>query len=235
MTFYVPVGANGPEMDDLIVSLGNRPRNGVASVDPKTYEITYTPRADYHGADTVTYILTDPDHLTDTGEIALTIRSINDAPQFSADPIQLEVAKVAKEGDNVGRPVAATDVEGDSLRYSLSFSPEFEINGRSGQITVKQGATIDPMVDHYSVTVTADDQQPEFNTASVDVTINVVEQLTRPPTTGGGGGGGGPPPVPVPSDADFDWNVTRGIDEPDRDNDIPTRHLVGRRCRLCRG
>ena len=47
-------------MDDLIVSLGNRPRNGVASVDPNTYEITYTPRADYHGADTVTYILTDP-------------------------------------------------------------------------------------------------------------------------------------------------------------------------------
>ena len=98
VTFYVPVGANGPEMDDLIVSLGNRPRNGVASVDPNTYEIPYTPRADYHGADTVTYILTDPCHLNDTGEIALTVRSINDAPQFSADPIQLEVAKVAEEG-----------------------------------------------------------------------------------------------------------------------------------------
>ena len=70
--------------------------------------------------------------------------------------------------------------------------------------------------------MTADDQQSEFNTASVDVTINVVEQLTRPPTTGGGGGGRGPPPVPVPSDADFDWSVTRGIDELDRDNDIPT-------------
>ena len=36
-----------------------------------------------------------------------------------------KVAKVAKEGDNVGKPAAATDVEGDSLRYSLSFSPEF--------------------------------------------------------------------------------------------------------------
>ena len=140
----------------------------------------------------------------------MTIRSVNDASQFSADPIQLKVAKVAKEGDNVGKPAAATDVEGDSLRYSLSFSPEFEINERSGQTTVKQGATIDPMVDHYSVTVTADDQQPEFNTASVDVTINVVEQLTRPPTTGGGGRGGGPPPVPVPpdADADFDWTTT---------------------------
>ena len=137
--------------------------------------------------------------MNDTGEIALTIRSVNDASQFSADPIQLKVAKVAKEGDHVGKPVPATDVEGDSLRYSLSFSPEFEMNERSGQITVKQDATIDPMVDHYSVTVTADDQQSEFNTASVDVTINVVEQLTRPPTTGGGGSGRGGARLQFPS------------------------------------
>ena len=36
-------------------------------------------------------------------------------------------------------------------------------------------------------------------------------------TTGGGGGGGGgePPAVPIPSDEDFDWNVTR-------DDDLPT-------------
>ncbi len=41
-------------------------------------------------------------------------------------------------------------------------------------------------------------------------------------TTGGGGGGGGPPPVPIPSDADFDWNVTRDIESLHRDNDLPT-------------
>ena len=39
---------------------------------------------------------------------------------------------------------------------------------------------------------------------------------------GGGGGGGGPPPMAVPSDADFDWNVTRDIESLDGDNELPT-------------
>ena len=59
------------------------------------------------------------------------------------------------------------------------------------------------------------------------VTITITEApIVQPPvttvTTGGGGGGGGPPPKPVPSDADFDWNVTRDIESLDRDNDLPT-------------
>ena len=60
--------------------------------------------------------------------------------------------------------------------------------------------------------------------AEVAVKITVVERV-QPPTTGGGGGGGGgggPPPDPIPSDADFDWNVTRDIESLDRDNDLPT-------------
>ncbi len=38
----------------------------------------------------------------------------------------------------------------------------------------------------------------------------------------GGGGGGGPPSVLVPSDVEFDWNVTRDIESLHRDNDLPT-------------
>ncbi len=51
-----------------------------------------------------------------------------------------------------------------------------------------------------------------------DATTGVITRRT----TGGGGGGGGPPPVAVPSDADFDWNVTRDIESLHRDNDLPT-------------
>ena len=41
-------------------------------------------------------------------------------------------------------------------------------------------------------------------------------------TGSGGGGGGGAPAVVLPSDADFDWNVTRDIDDLARENDTPT-------------
>ncbi len=47
-------------------------------------------------------------------------------------------------------------------------------------------------------------------------------KVTTPSTPGGGGGGGGTPPVPIPSDEDFDWNVTRDIESLDRENDLPT-------------
>ena len=61
------------------------------------------------------------------------------------------------------------------------------------------------------------------STPSPDLTVTV----RKPPITfrgpiASGGGGGGPPPAPIPSDADFDWNVTRDIESLDPDNELPT-------------
>ncbi len=213
--------SSDPENDVLTVSLGRGPRNGSAVVDPDTYEITYTPKSDYHGADTVTYILTDPGRLTDSGEIALTIHAVNDAPLFSRGPLKRQVARSAQAGDDVGSPVTATDIDGDSPTYRLTGpnASSFEID-ETGQITVGPGIVFDPGIQsEYTVTVEARDR--DFG-AEVEVTITVVERVQPPTTGGGGGGGGGPPPVPIPSDADFDWNVTRDIESLHRENDLPT-------------
>ena len=51
----------------------------------------------------------------------------------------------------------------------------------------------------------------------------VVEPPVAPPVTvilGGGGGGG--PSGPTPSEIDFEWNVTRDLEELDRDHGDPT-------------
>ena len=55
-------------------------------------------------------------------------------------------------------------------------------------------------------------QSASFDTAS----------QAQPRTSGGGGGGGGPPPVPIPSEVEFEWNVTRDIEALDGGNDLPT-------------
>ncbi len=225
VTLNVLADSSDPENDVLTVSLGSGPRNGSATVDPDTQEITYTPKSDYHGSDTVTYILTDPGRLTDSGEIALTIHPINDAPLFSRGPLKRQVARSAQAGDDVGSPVTATDIDGDSPTYGLRGpdASSFEIDDETGQITVGAGVIFDPLVQsEYSVKVEARDE--DFARAEVAVTITVVERVQPPPTGGGGGGGGGggPPPVPIPSDKDFDWNVTRDIEALDRDNDLPT-------------
>ena len=93
-----------------------------------------------------------------------------------------------------------------------------------GQITVGTGVTFDAAVQAtYAVTVTADDGSGEANaTATIDVTITVgtVPPIILPPIGIGGGGGG--PSGPTPSAEDFEWTVTRDIEELDGGNDWPT-------------
>ena len=159
-------------------------------------------------------------------DVEVEVEQVNDAPQFPAGPIEREVAKDAKKGDKVGRPVTATDDDGDRLTYRfIGSSFPFEIDTSSGQIRVGSVASFDPTVqDTYTVTVEARD--PDLASDDTQVTIRVVDQVTtRTTTTGGGGrggGGGGPPPIPIPSDEEFDWNVTRDIESLHRDNDLPT-------------
>ncbi len=55
---------------------------------------------------------------------------------------------------------------------------------------------------------------------SVTITITEAPIILPPVITGGGGGGG--PSGPTPSDLDFEWNVTRDIEELDSGHDDPT-------------
>ena len=215
-----------PEFDDLTVSLSRRPRNGTASVDPVSNQIVYHPRRDYHGSDSFSYLVRDEGGLTDAGEVALFVRSLNDAPRFAAGPLQRQVLRTAQAGGNVGPAVKATDVDSDLLTYELS-GPDaflFEIDSGTGQITVADGVSFDPLVQStYSVIVEARDE--EFARAEVTVSITVIERLQLPSIGGfggGGGGGGGAPAVILPSDEDFDYNVTRDIEALDRENGNPT-------------
>ena len=60
------------------------------------------------------------------------------------------------------------------------------------------------------------------HTSTVDATVTVAARLVTPPTIGPGVGGGGGPAGPVPSDLDFEWNVTRDIEELDSDHGFAT-------------
>ena len=176
----------GDPNDTLTVSLRSRPTNGVAEVDAAANDITYTPNANYHGADSFTYRVYDGTLYSGDATVAVTVDSVNDPPAFPAATAQRSVSQNAQPGANVGRPVAATDVEGDALTYSLSGSSAFAIDEDTGQIRVAENTVLDPATqDTYTVMVTAED--PSFASASVDVTITV----RQPPTRGGGGGGGG--------------------------------------------
>ena len=215
-----------PEDDrsDLTVNVVTGSAEGSATVNaprnPGDWPtIAYTPRANYSGSDSFTYRVRDTSgRLSNVATAALTIRAVNDAPAFPGATAERSVSEKAQAGDSVGAPVTATDVDGDTLSYSLSGSFDFEIEEHTARITVRDGAVLDSANQPtHTVIVTAEDGRG--GRASTGVTITVTAGPVIIITGGGGGGGGG---GPTPSELDFEWNVTRDIEELDGGNDWPT-------------
>ncbi|MYD53277.1 MAG: hypothetical protein F4W96_03070 [Chloroflexi bacterium] len=167
--------------------------------------------------------------------IGATKPTTNKVPGFGDTSATRSIGQGAGKGRPVGAPVRAVDEDaGEVLTYDLSGpdADRFTIDPLTGQIRTKNVLVENPADPDYTVTVEVhdgfdDSYEPDD---SVDATIEVVITVTggvfgRAGSSGGGGGGGGgggAPLVAVPSDADFDWNVTRDLDELDPENKNPT-------------
>ena len=154
----------------------------------------------------------------------------NAVPEFEEDPVTRTIGQGPAAGRAIGAPVRAIDPDTDDvLTYSLSGTDadDFDIDAASGQLRTK--AVLDPLVeDTYTVTVSVHDGfDSSYNPSqsvddSVAVTITVTAVSTPIITgVGVGGGGGGGPSGPTPSDIEFEWNVSRDIEELDSGNDTP--------------
>ena len=184
-----------------------------------------------------------PVYLTSAINSATVTVNDNDVAAFTlaADATEVGeggVVRVTITADGV--TFAAPQTLALSLAGSATAGEDFSVsNDRGEALTSPYDVTLPAGARSVSVTIMAatdsEDDPGETIELSVShdgsvigsVTITVTEEpIVQPPvttvTTGGGGGGGGPPPKPVPSDADFDWNVTRDIESLDRDNDLPT-------------
>ena len=216
-----------PEDDrsELLLTVVSPPRFGRATVNEPAFvgqerTITYEPNDDYDKRDMFTYRLSDGT-LTHDGSVTVTITPVNDAPTFASPTATRRVSASAEAGANVGAPVAATDVDGDLLTYRLggTGAASFTIDEFTGQISVSDQASFNAG-DIYMVTVFAND--PDSRLVRVEVTITVTAGPVGPPIIITGGGGGGGPSGPSPSEVDFEWTVTRDIEELDGGNDWPT-------------
>ena len=178
----------------------------------------------HEGRDSYSFSVTarDPSGAFDTLTVIVTVLDVNEPPEFRPGSETREVPSGDASDRPVGSPVAAADPDaGDVLSYDLSGAGvgSFTIDTASGQLRTTAPLALG---ETYDVTVTAMDQSG--GRASVDVMISVAAPPVRRVVVvgGGGGGGGGPPPVPIPSEVDFEWNVTRDIESLDANNDLPT-------------
>ena len=109
----------------------------------------------------------------------------NQAPKFrdGARTFRVVAENPAPDANDpaaaVGRPVEATDANGDTLTYTLGGSDKdlFEMGSTAGQIEVKGGAVLDHETKPtLTVTLTANDGSGTSNaTASITVTIYVAD------------------------------------------------------------
>ena len=125
------------------------------------------------------YILTvkvDDGFGTDTIEVTISVTDVdeNRAPTFTGSSITFIISDIADAsvGDSIGTPITATDLDDDTLEYSLGGddASKFSIDSSSGQLKITQ-TFIDDTSTSYSIKVIATD--PDGATAEISVTITV--------------------------------------------------------------
>jgi hypothetical protein len=150
--------------DTHTYKIEDKPANGSVVIDEATGKFTYTPNIDYHGTDTFTVTVSDG-KVTTTAEVTI---NVNATPK--TDPVTLNT----DEDTAVSGKVIATDVDGDTLTYSIASNPAngtvSNFNAATGEFTYTPNANYHG-TDTFNVNVT---DGKVTTTSTVTLIINPV-------------------------------------------------------------
>ncbi|WP_296952455.1 tandem-95 repeat protein, partial [uncultured Massilia sp.] len=160
-------GATDIDGDTVTYGKATDPAHGSVVVNADgTY--TYTPAANYHGADSFSYTVSDGHGGSNTYTVAVTVNPVNDAPTASGTAITTD-----EDTPRSGSLPGATDADGDTVTYGKASDPAH------GTVTIDaQGAyTYTPAANYHgtdSFTYTVSDGKGGSNTYTVSVTVDAV-------------------------------------------------------------
>ncbi|MEI7027945.1 Ig-like domain-containing protein [Paenibacillus sp. y28] len=173
------VSATDVDGDTLTYSISQQAAHGTATVNASTGAWEYTPNADYNGQDEFKIEVSDGNGGTATSTITVTVTAVNDAPVTSDDTATTD------EDTAASGQVSATDVDGDTLTYSISqqaahgtatvnastgaweYTPDADYNGQDEfkiEVSDGNGGTATSTI---TVTVTAVNDAPELSGITV--------------------------------------------------------------------
>jgi len=159
----ITLSASDVDGDSLTYSIDN-PSHGTVTLSGNT--ATYTPAADYNGADSFTFKANDGTVDSNTATVSITVTAVNDAPVASDQSV------TTPEDTSVDITLSATDADGDSPTYSIVDNPSHGTITPSGNI-----ATYTPATDYNgadSFTFKVNDGTVDSNTATVSITVSAV-------------------------------------------------------------
>ena len=151
--------------DTLTVTSNTSASNGAVTVNADG-SFSYTPDADFNGADSFTYTIEDGNGGSDTATVSITVDPVNDAPAAADQTVTTD------EDTGVAITVTADDTDGDTLGYVLVTSPA---NGSLGGTL--PDVTYTPDADFNgpdAFTFKTNDGQADSNVATVSITVNAV-------------------------------------------------------------
>lgn len=141
LTINVLANDSDPDGDPLTVTAVGAASHGSVVLNADQ-SITYAPAADYNGPDSFTYTISDGRGGRATATVLLTVTPVNDPPVVA--PAVFSLPENTAVGVVVGQ-VAASDVDGDPLTYSLDGygAAAFAIDPGTGVVTVADPALLD--------------------------------------------------------------------------------------------
>jgi large repetitive protein len=120
------VPATDIDKDKLTWTLGKAPQKGTVTVDEATGRFTYTPKENENGDDSFTVIVKDGKAQAEA-KVTVAIAPVNDAP------VAIAGENKGDEDQPIKGKVAGTDVDKDTLTYSVATKP------RAGNVEIDPG------------------------------------------------------------------------------------------------
>jgi len=152
----------------ITFSLVSQPSNGTATLITNN-DVTYTPNANFNGTDTFTYKGNDGTADSNTATVTVTVTAVNDAPTTNDVATTIDENRTARM---VGITLDGSDVDGDSITYSLVTNPSngtASISGAALTYTANQDWN-----GVETFTYKANDGTVDSNTSTITITVNAV-------------------------------------------------------------
>ncbi len=192
-TTITTITATDPDGDDLTFSLTNSTDSNLLTIDPTSGALSFNQAPDFESPaddnDDNTYELelsvADGTHTT-TQAITVSVTNVNDvAPSFAA---ATDSASAPENTSGVVYTASATDIEGDTLTYSLAGtdSSYFTIDPSSGALSLASALDFENPQDQnsnndYELSITASDGA---NSASLALTVLIQDLNDNSPAFG---------------------------------------------------
>ncbi|MGC8742442.1 MAG: Ig-like domain-containing protein, partial [Verrucomicrobiia bacterium] len=182
----ITLTGSDPENGTLTYTILTQPAHGTLSGTPPN--VTYTPAANYNGADSFTFKVNDGTFDSDPATVSITVNSVNDAPV--ANPQSVTTA----EDTQVNITLTGSDVENDPLTFAIvtppahgtlsgtppnvTYTPAADYNGADSFTFKVNDGQLDSLPATISITITAVNDPPVANsqtlTTDEDIPINIT-------------------------------------------------------------